>query len=335
MSKTQVRWNQLNRTDSYVIGGLSVVDSGGVTNKCYIDGATGYIASQAGISAATYLNGNYLEFTPITGDLPGANDGDIWYDDSIAKFRKKQNGVISNLSDYQLAANDIDTSGTGPWSINPANHQIISMLAGDPGTLNLPALDSLTSNIVFYVSQDYLGQTTLDANGTDTIRYNDSTPVGSVILKGNLVIVVGIVDTIYGSNSHWKVIDVHRKEVIPSGGTTGQVLSKVSSTDYDVTWTTPSGAGGLTVITGTINADFGIETDRVITTVANASITNALLKTVSFLPIETSATSLDDFMLNGVQMNIENIIDNTSFDIRATASNNASGIYQFKYIINI
>ena len=31
---------------------------------------------------------------------------------------------------------------------------------------------------------------------------------------------------------------------IPSGGTSGQVLTKDSSTDYDVSWVTPSGGGG-------------------------------------------------------------------------------------------
>ena len=33
--------------------------------------------------------------------------------------------------------------------------------------------------------------------------------------------------------------------LIPSGGSTGQVLSKASGTDYDVEWTAPSGGGGL------------------------------------------------------------------------------------------
>ena len=33
---------------------------------------------------------------------------------------------------------------------------------------------------------------------------------------------------------------------IPSGGTTGQVLTKNSGTDYDVGWTTPSGGSGFT-----------------------------------------------------------------------------------------
>lgn len=32
--------------------------------------------------------------------------------------------------------------------------------------------------------------------------------------------------------------------ILPSGGSTGQVLSKASGTDYDVEWTAPSGGGG-------------------------------------------------------------------------------------------
>ncbi len=31
---------------------------------------------------------------------------------------------------------------------------------------------------------------------------------------------------------------------VPTGGTTGQVLTKTSSTNYDTYWATPSGGGG-------------------------------------------------------------------------------------------
>lgn len=34
---------------------------------------------------------------------------------------------------------------------------------------------------------------------------------------------------------------------VPVGGTTGQVLSKASNTDYDTVWTTPSAGGGETI----------------------------------------------------------------------------------------
>lgn len=48
---------------------------------------------------------------------------------------------------------------------------------------------------------------------------------------------------------------------------------------------------------------------------------------VSFEPVDTADTSLDDFKLNGLTFNLENFIPNTSCDIRANASNGASGSY--------
>jgi hypothetical protein len=94
-------------------------------------------------------------------------------------------------------------------------------------------------------------------------------------------------------------------------------------------------AGGGTLITGTSILNFGNETDSVTATISNASITNTNIKNISFIPQETIETSLDDFSLNGLTFNIENIVDNTSFDIRATATNNASGNFTVKYLIQI
>lgn len=94
------------------------------------------------------------------------------------------------------------------------------------------------------------------------------------------------------------------------------------------------GGGGLNIITGTANFDFQKETDFVINTISNLNLTNNNLKTFITVPQETTETSIDDFSLNAVSFQIENIIDNISFDIRAFATNNASGIYQIKYIIN-
>lgn len=101
--------------------------------------------------------------------------------------------------------------------------------------------------------------------------------------------------------------------------------------------TLPGGGGGsgLTSITGTVVLNFLNEQDAAVATINNAAITLAGVKTVSFIPIETTATSLDDFKLNGVTLNIENIVDNTSFDVRGTAYNNATGNYTINYIINI
>ena len=90
---------------------------------------------------------------------------------------------------------------------------------------------------------------------------------------------------------------------------------------------------GISYITGTIILNFDTETDSVINTVLSTLITDSNIKTIMFIPKETLETSLDDFMLNGVKFNIENIIDGVSFDIRGSAINNASGNYTVKYSI--
>ena len=93
-----------------------------------------------------------------------------------------------------------------------------------------------------------------------------------------------------------------------------------------------SGGGGNS-ISGTAVLNFEIENDIAILTVENTSLTNANIKSVSFLPQETTETSLDDFSLNGVSFSVENIVNNVSFDIRGTSINNASGNYTVKYLI--
>lgn len=98
-------------------------------------------------------------------------------------------------------------------------------------------------------------------------------------------------------------------------------------------------AGG-TSITGTAVMSFpaaGAQEDASkVTTVLNALITAANLKSVSFMPIVSADhDSLDDFAWDGLTFNIENIIDNVSFDIRATAPNGTWGDYNIKYLIAI
>lgn len=90
---------------------------------------------------------------------------------------------------------------------------------------------------------------------------------------------------------------------------------------------------GVSVISAVLDVDFTNEQDEVITVVSNANLTNSNFKGFSYFPIETTTTSLDDFKLNGVIFTLENIVNNTSFTIRATALNNASGIYRIDYTI--
>lgn len=93
---------------------------------------------------------------------------------------------------------------------------------------------------------------------------------------------------------------------------------------------TSGGAGG-TFLKGTSVLNFGNESDSTVNTITDSVITNANLNTITIKPIGTTETSLDDFTLNGLSFNIENIIDNTSFDIRGNALNNASGNYTITY----
>jgi hypothetical protein len=96
-----------------------------------------------------------------------------------------------------------------------------------------------------------------------------------------------------------------------------------------------SGGGGSTLISGTGSIDFGNETDYGNVIINNSLVTNSNFKSLTIIPTETSETSIDDFRLNGVNIHLTNIVDNTSFELVGSSSNNASGIYTFKYNIII
>jgi len=112
--------------------------------------------------------------------------------------------------------------------------------------------------------------------------------------------------------------------------------TKIATTAYvDAAVSASSGGTMPTVVAGLTSFNFGNEEDSVVSTIADLTITSTTVISALFFPQETSATSLDDFKLNGVSFSLENIVDNTSFDIRATAANNASGTYTIKYILQI
>lgn len=96
----------------------------------------------------------------------------------------------------------------------------------------------------------------------------------------------------------------------------------------------PINEAGSSSLIGTTTIDFGDENDEGLTTISATGITSTNIRGYNFIFVETNETSIDDFKLNGVSFNIENIIDNVSFDIKGIALNNASGIYTIKYLIN-
>jgi hypothetical protein len=87
------------------------------------------------------------------------------------------------------------------------------------------------------------------------------------------------------------------------------------------------------ILSWTAVSDFWSENDRIATTINSLLITNANIKGFTYIPTETTETSLDDFTNNNVRFNIENIIDNVSFDIVGQSGNNATGNYTIKYLL--
>lgn len=87
------------------------------------------------------------------------------------------------------------------------------------------------------------------------------------------------------------------------------------------------------VMSGTVVLEFGNESDIATTTITSTELKNTNIFSMSFVPAETTETSLDDFKLNAVQVGVQNIIDSTSFDIIGNAVNNASGNYTVNYFI--
>ena len=101
----------------------------------------------------------------------------------------------------------------------------------------------------------------------------------------------------------------------------------------DSVYVSGGGGGGFSTLSANTTSVFLSEENSIVTTISSALITLANFKTFTVIPTETTETSLDDFTLNGVSFNIENIIDAVSFDIRSSSVNNATGTYSYKYII--
>ena len=105
----------------------------------------------------------------------------------------------------------------------------------------------------------------------------------------------------------------------------------------DNVWATPAGAGGSNnFLNNTTTLSFPLlnEEDSTSVTISSLLITNTNFKGFSYIPlVSLDHDSVDDFQWDGLNFNIENIIDNVSFDIRGQSSNNTWGNYNIRYII--
>lgn len=94
------------------------------------------------------------------------------------------------------------------------------------------------------------------------------------------------------------------------------------------------------LITDDIELDFGFQSsdegDIAKVNIPNLLVTNANIKSFSFISKANSEHDLDDFTAENVNFKIENIQDNVSFDIVGTAQpNNTWGKYLIKYMVTI
>lgn len=80
--------------------------------------------------------------------------------------------------------------------------------------------------------------------------------------------------------------------LIPAGGTTGQVLSKTSSSDYAASWSTPAGGKVLQVVVSANATNFQ--------SIKTASATDVTNMSVTITPSATSSKILIMGMLNGI-----------------------------------
>lgn len=155
-----------------------------------------------------------------------------------------------------------------------------------------------------------------------------STDIHSNIVALNSVSNINTGDN--ATNSQYSGLAVSKQDSLVSGSNIKTIngVSILGSGDIAV-------SGGGSIISDDIILNFNSESNSSIVTILSASVTNDNIKGFSYIPIETTETSLDDFTINGVVFNIENIVDNISFDIRGSSLNNASGSYTIKYKIII
>lgn len=110
-------------------------------------------------------------------------------------------------------------------------------------------------------------------------------------------------------------------------------FTKTGSLDTD--WTSDTGVSNTN---GDVELDFGnsIGGDgNAIVTISSLLVTNANFKSFSYVAKENTDHDLIDFVAEGIVFSIQNIQDNTSFDIVASAPNNTWGKYKITYKIII
>ena len=114
--------------------------------------------------------------------------------------------------------------------------------------------------------------------------------------------------------------------LIPSGGTTGQVLGKTSATDYAVSWQTSSGGAGSNTVRVSVN--FGASfTDKVQVVVTGQTWVTSTSNIVSNILTPVGADP-DEMILLDMKAYISDLVEGVGFTLTVYCESEARGAYE-------
>jgi len=211
---------------------------------------------------------------------------------------------VNNISD----ANVLDLTDGGDTTLHTHNSDNIV-----EGITNKFASLSEKTKVGFITVTQPVNLDTLESDtATNNAKVSNATHSGDA--TGDTVLTLATVNSNVGTFTNATVtVDAKGRVTAAANGS--------SSTPYSS-------------ISATLDLTFDFEENLAKTTISNSLLTLTNFRSFTFIPIETAETSLDDFILNGISFNIENIVNNTSFDIKATSQNGATGAYRINYYIN-
>jgi hypothetical protein len=238
------------------------------------------------------------------------------------------NTFIGRYSGFNVSQSDVSNSiAIGNDTFTTANNQIVIGNASNIETI-------LRGSVAINGSASPNASTALDIQGTtkalkigSATRASISTPLSGHITNDTNV-------PYFHNGTAWRAIPTSPTAL----GTSLQVL-RTNAAGTATEWATISGGGGggVTVIAGSANLDYDFSTsgegDYATVTIADSILTNTNFTSFSYLPVANSSHDLIDFVIEGLNFKISNIIDNTSFDIVSTCKNNTFGIYNISYKI--
>lgn len=228
-------------------GGGGTSDYTALTNKPSINGVTlvgNKTSTQLNITDTTYTAGTGLDLTGTVFSLDATVASNI--STALTKATAAMNALGSNydptnnyvVGDYCMYNGIMyrcNTDATGAWDSASWDETKVEWEFWDIKNLAYAIGDYLTA-LANAVSGSYDSSVTYNPN--DIVAYMNDLYICTATTTGSW------------DSTKWTQITVASElttlenKSVPSGGTSGQVLTKSSSTDYDFTWSTPGGGGG-------------------------------------------------------------------------------------------